>query len=300
MARCFSVSSEQNGERLDRVLGEWLPDLGLRGRRRLCETGRVLLCGRPAGPGVRVRGGQDVHLLDDDAAGESPAASVVSRTEDYAALFKPAGLHSAALAGGGGASAEASLPELFPDATGGRAPLLCNRLDRPTSGLLLVAFGDAARAAFRRAEDAGQARKTYLAVVRCAPDEVPPERAELFWPLDTADRLRTRVLDGEADPVRRTLLARLCPAGEGLWLVAAMILKGARHQIRAHLAHAGLPILGDDLYGTEEGGDANRTLHLHHFRLSIPGFEAETPPPWPLWERHEAEASAVLGRFEED
>ena len=144
---------EQSGERLDRVLGTWLPELGLRGRRRLCETGRVLLNGRSAAPGVRVHAGQDVRLLDDDAAGESPAASVVSRSEDYAALSKPAGLHSAALAGGGGASAEAALSALFPDATGDRAPFLCNRLDRATSGLLLVAFGDAAREAFRRAED---------------------------------------------------------------------------------------------------------------------------------------------------
>lgn len=318
MNRFFSIPPELVGERVDKVLEALAPGLGLRGRRRLCETGRVLLNGRPAGPAVRVRAGQELRLLDDeevradspDGGAETCGLRVVARGEDFAALFKPAGLHSASLAGGGGASAEAALPRVFPDAPQGREPLLCNRLDRQTSGLLLAAFGAAARAAFCAAEDAGQARKTYLAVVRCAPGETPPERAEFAWPLDTADRRRTRVLTneaagdarpGDAGPLRRTEVARLCPAGDGLWLVAARILKGARHQIRAHLAQAGLPILGDGLYGPHSGKgreqEADTPLHLHHFRLEIPGFNAETPPPWPLWERLAAEASAELEKL---
>jgi len=302
--REFSVPSGCDGQRLDKVLEELFPGLGLRGRRRLCETGLVLLNARPAGPGVRVRAGQTIGLADADgeeAGGGVQELRIVAWSGDHAALSKPAGLHSAALAGGAGVSAEAALPGLFPDAPGGRGPLLCTRLDRETSGLLLVAFGEAAREAFRSAEDAGLARKTYLAVVRCPAGDVPPERATLSWPLDTDGRRRTRVLPGTdeaAGPLRRTEFVRLCPAGDGLWLVAARILKGARHQIRAHLARAGLPILGDGLYGTEEeggGGGAVPALHLHHFRLEIPGFSAETPPPWPLWERLAAEASAGPG-----
>lgn len=297
MKRNFLIPAERDGQRLDRALEELVPGIGLRGRRRLCEIGRVLLNGRAGAPGVRVRAGQEVRLLEAETSHSSPGVTVVARSADYAVLSKPAGLHSAALSGGEGVSAEAALPELFPGEPAARAPLLCNRLDRGTSGLLLVAFGEDALLAFRRAEDAGQARKTYLAVVHSAPGDAPPQRMTLSWPLDTDSRRRTRVLDGgeACDSLRSTEIMRLCPAGEGLWLVAARIWKGARHQIRAHLAHAGLPILGDGLYGAvDTEGAGGGTLHLHHFRLEIPGFEAETPPPWPLWERLKTEASSGL------
>lgn len=295
MERSFSIPAERDGQRLDRALEGLVPGVGLRGRRRLCETGRVLLNGRTAAPGVRVRAGQEIHLLDAEDGDASFGLTVVVRGTDYAALSKPAGVHSAFLAGGEGLSAEAELSALFPDEPAARAPLLCNRLDRETSGLLLVAFGEEALLSFRRAEDAAKARKTYLAVVRSASGEAPPQRMTLSWPLDTDNRRRTRVLGGgeACDPLRSTEIMPLCPAGEGLWLVAARIWKGARHQIRAHLAHAGLPILGDNLYGAGEK-EGSGMLHLHHFQLEIPGFEAETPPPWPLWERLKTEASSGL------
>ncbi|EPR39364.1 pseudouridine synthase [Desulfovibrio sp. X2] len=308
MSGRWIVPSELDGKRLDQALSGLLPELGLRGRKRLCEEGRVLLDGRPSAASVRLRAGQEV-LVRGDVRLEGPGPRIVTAGEDYAALDKPAGLNSAALAGGGGESAEAWLTRLFPDRAGERLPLLCNRLDRPTSGLLLVAFGEAAREAFRRAEDAGLALKTYLAVVRGH----PAERMSLSWPLDMAGRKRTRVLPGEADDLRATEVVRLARVdggadveeGDGLWLVAARIMKGARHQIRAHLAHAGHPILGDDLYGDEAGAGtgagekgsaagAADGLHLHHFHLRIPGFEAKTPPPWPLWARLMEEASSEV------
>lgn len=288
MIASISIAADFDGERLDRALAALLPDLGLRGRRRMCESGQVLVNGVPRTPGYRVRAGQEVRLLADEFVSETAGPlHVVAQDERYAAVAKPAGLHSACLAGGRGTSAEDALRGLFP----GREAILCTRLDQATSGLLLVAFGEATVRAFRDYEDAGLARKTYLAVIAPADGQTPPPRLVLDRALDTAERRRTRVLDVEAGELRRTLMLRLCPAGEGEWLVAARILKGARHQIRAHLAHAGLPIVGDALYGE---GSPGETLHLHHFRLEFPGLDATTPPPWPLWEQVRAQASARL------
>ncbi|EPR31640.1 pseudouridine synthase [Alkalidesulfovibrio alkalitolerans DSM 16529] len=287
MIASVSITNDFDGERLDRALAAFLPDLGLRGRRRMCEKGMVLVDGAPRTPGYRVRAGQEVRLLTDELGSKTAGPlHIVAQDERYATLVKPEGLHSARLAGGG-ASAEDALRDLFLD----QEAILCTRLDQATSGLLLVAFGEGAARAFRDLENAGLARKTYLAVVAPVNGQTPPSRLVFDRALDTADRKRTRVLDVEAEEFRRTVMLRLCPAGEGEWLVGLRILKGARHQIRAHLAHAGLPIVGDALYGDAALGIP---LHLHHFRLEFPGFDATTPPPWPLWERLGAQASARL------
>ena len=64
---------------------------------------------------------------------------------------------------------------------------------------------------------------------------------------------------------------------EAMTLLQITIQRGARHQIRAHLAAAGHPIVGDHLYGRHPG----RVMYLHHAAISLPGFEAQCPPPWP-------------------
>jgi hypothetical protein len=64
-------------------------------------------------------------------------------------------------------------------------------------------------------------------------------------------------------------------------LLELTILRGARHQIRAHLADAGFPIVGDSLYGLESSDRAER-MFLHHFEITLPGFEARWMPDWDL------------------
>ena len=64
-----------------------------------------------------------------------------------------------------------------------------------------------------------------------------------------------------------------------LSLLELTILRGARHQIRAHLADAGFPIVGDAQYGLESTSRAGR-MYLHHFSIALPGFRAEAAPDW--------------------
>lgn len=267
--RSLDVDETLAGSRLDYALAALLPEAGLRQRKRLIESGRVLVDGRPAPASLKLRAGQRVELLAPEpepvAAAELP---LLAKKSGFAALDKPAGLHSAALAGGGGASAEAQLALMFP---GSQARLL-NRLDFLTSGILLVALTAKAAKIYAGLE-ALDVTKEYLAVVR---GELT-EPLTLKRRLDADDRRRTRVL-GKLEPEPR-LWTRAWPEAAldgGRTLLRVRIHAGARHQIRAHLAAAGLPIVGDPLYG-EGAGDR---LFLHHSLLEFPGFRAESAPPW--------------------
>lgn len=281
-SREFLVDVSFDGARLDRALEQLLPGSGLRLRRRLVETGRVLMEGRTAPAGLKVRAGQRVTLLPDVADNQEsaqerfsvqplPAVKMVVRTRDYAALDKPAGLHSAALAGGGGASLEAMLPELFPGIT----PRLLNRLDLLTSGLVLAAMNARAAKIFAALKPKDVV-KEYLAVVEGVLDEA----LVLKRKLDTDDRKRTRVLGKMENDARGwTLVWPEAALIGGRTLVRVRIQAGARHQIRAHLAAANLPIVGDPLYGDLDASSGSR-LYLHHRRLEFLDFKAFCPPPW--------------------
>lgn len=275
-AQSALVDARTSGQRLDKALERLLPESGLRLRRRLIEAGRVLVQGRPGAPGLKVLEGQRIDLLPGEAsAAPLPKIRIVKRTLSFAAVLKPAGMHSAAISGRTEPCVEALLPGLFPEAQ----PVLLNRLDYLTSGLLLVALKPTAVKDYH-ALDALKVVKEYVAVVV---GELT-EPLELQRGLDADDRKRTRVLP-RLDPERRNWTfvwpEAVLPGGPSgpLTRVRVQIYTGARHQIRAHLAAAYLPILGDPLYG--EGNAEAARLYLHHRRIAFPRFEAEAPVDWP-------------------
>jgi len=268
------VAEESAGERLDRALEAVLPDSGLRLRRRLCDEGRVLVDGHPRGPGYKVAAGQRLELLP-EAAGRATAAElgllVVAQTRNFVAVYKPGEVHSAAIAGKDGPCAETVLADLVP----GKIPVLLNRLDFLTSGLLLAALNPEAEDIWRRAEESGVIRKFYIAEIRGRLDGMVTVRNRL----DTDDRAVTRVLgEPDPDPGRWTDVKALAHDRKAdTTRVVCLIARGARHQIRAHLASIGHAIVGDPLYGDGVEGDS---LHLHHQRVELPGFTAEISPPF--------------------
>ena len=274
------IAPDQAGWRLDKAAALVWPEVGLRGRRRRIEAGGLTVNGQVRSSAYKVRPGdvlQEIALVAAPAKVAAADIPIVATGPDYAVVVKPGGLNSATLGPGGGASLEDFLPELFP----GRTAMLLSRLDEPTSGLVPVAFSRAAAAAYRRLEDGGRIEKTYLAVVH-GRLEAPVVAAR---ELDMADRATTRVLARDStDPLRQTRVRPVDALG-GCTLVACRIRKGARHQIRAHLAALGHPIVGDHRYGRGEG----ERLYLHCAELVCPAFTATSPPPWEL-----AEAVAVV------
>jgi 23S rRNA pseudouridine1911/1915/1917 synthase len=239
---------------------------------------------------------------------------LITAGEDFAAFGKMVGVASAALAGGGKDNVEAMLdghwPEIWKLYAGEQnildkprpsRPILCNRLDTETSGLLTAAFSADKADVFRLYERTGKVRKKYLALVH----GLAPEYLLMHKTLDTYRRRSTLVLSREdMDYTRHTRAVLLKniravdgdePAGQG-WkaalrylmslngpfsLLEVTILRGARHQIRAHLADAGFPIVGDSLYGPASSARAGR-MFLHHFSVDLPGFQARWMPDWDL------------------
>lgn len=264
----FSIDASGDGSRLDRALEAVMPGSGLRLRRRLCDEGHVLVDGRARKPGYKVRAGQTVEIgeVRDMTTADELGLRIVKLEGGFAAVNKPGGVHSAAISGKDEPSAEGVLAELFP----GCEPVLLNRLDYLTSGLLLVALTPEAREAYLRHEADGAIKKFYLARVLGRLDGIVSVRSRL----DTDDRKTTRIL-AEPDPDSRrwtgvTALSHDNAAGTSL--VRCLIMKGARHQIRAHLAGLGHPIVGDPLYGDGKEGEG---LMLRHYRVEFSGFSAQ-------------------------
>ncbi len=295
----LTVGAESAGMRLDKALAALVPE-GLRGRRRRIEEGGVLLNGAPClEPARRLRGGDALALVPAEPPSETPQdlARLLGRQGEYCFLYKAAGLHSAALPGKAGDSLEARLPALCaPVLAPGEQPELLQRLDQGTSGLVCAALTPEAARAFRAAEAAGQCEKRYLALLTGALAGPVTARQRL----DTNDRRTTRVLNEDAEPLRRTdflplhvfageacgrLSSLLAPdaavAPPALTLAACRIRRGARHQIRAHAASLGHPLFGDGRYAPP-GAPASTAGHffLHHGLLALPGERCSVAPPW--------------------
>ena len=135
---------------------------------------------------------------------------------------------------------------------------------------MLVALTPDAAQEYQSLEQAGNIRKFYLAEVRGRLDGVVTVKSRL----DVDDRPTTRVLDEEESDVHRWTDVEVLSHDHGrdTTLVRCLIVRGARHQIRAHLAGLGHPIVGDPLYGDGKDGE---TLMLRHFRVEFSGFNAE-------------------------
>lgn len=167
-----------------------------------------------------------------------------------------------------------------------------HRLDRDTSGLLVLARSTAARAALGRAFEHGDVTKRYLAVVAGQP---PQPSGELHLPLapdrDRPPRQRVDPLLGRRAATRWTTLATSAAAGHpSMALVQLTPLTGRSHQLRVHLAWLGCPILGDRLYGGDRPPGHPLALHAFALDLAHPAtgqrlqLSTSAPPrePW-IW-----------------
>ena len=229
--------------------------------------------GTARGKGFRVRAGQEVSLLHAPARSafkreDWPEVRVVHRQNGYAALFKPAGLHTAFLASSREPSLEEGLSGFVPE-SGAR---LLNRLDRLTSGLVLAGVCPERVAAYHQLQERGEVRKYYLAVCRGRMDLGTTVRQRI----DSAGKKKVRVTrEKDPEPLRRTRFEPMAyDEPQDVSLVRACILKGGRHQIRAHLAWLGHPLASDPLYDRKTGTSAR----LFHYQIEFPGFFCRLDP----------------------
>jgi len=163
----------------------------------------------------------------------------------------------------------------------GAQPGILTRLDKDTSGLVVMALTPEVHAAMQRDQTAGRVRKEYLAVVQGTPK---PQVGSISLPLgrDRADRRRVVVTEtGAPSETRYEVVATL--HGDAS-LLRCELVTGRTHQIRVHLASRGWPILGDALYGVTSATITRQALHAWRVRLPHPisrqplDLEAQIPP----------------------
>jgi 23S rRNA pseudouridine1911/1915/1917 synthase len=286
------VGAEQEGERLDHVVARALGGIAVAEARRSIDAGAVRVDGRVARKGVRVVVGQTVDIEEVvDGAGVEPDATMAVRwlhvDDALVAIDKPAGVPSHPLRAGERGTAANAIVARFPEcaaaSTDPREGGLAHRLDNETSGVLLAARSRAVWEALRAAMGAATCDKTYLAEVVGAPPDAGVETA----PIGRAGRRggRVRVGTGRAPLAARTAWEVVERRG-ATTLVRARLQAGRAHQVRAHLAAAGFPIVGDEIYGVAAPpapGGARLRLHAHTIALPHPTTGAalliEAPPP---------------------
>ena len=240
------VPAGVRAEELSRYLRRAWPLLPGHALRDILKRKDVRVNGARSGKGAQVRGG-DVLEIYGDARWFEPTAEILFDDGCLLAAIKPQGLPSLPDRDGVGADTmEVRLMRAHPSAR------LCHRLDAATGGVMLAAADDdtyeRALAAFKTRE----LHKTYRAILCGEPPR--GERTLRSYLFKDAKRGVVRVSD---QPSRgsQEIVTRIKPLRElerGLWEAELEPITGRTHQLRAHMAHMGCPILGDDKYGDRE------------------------------------------------
>lgn len=253
----LTTPSEAKGQRLDGFLGQALADQGIsRGRiKSWIKEGRLRISGVTVSkPSTLLQGGELLELegisADSPLAPEDGDLSILYEDEHLIILDKPHGLTVHPAPGLESGTLVHRLLHRYPEMASmdSERPGIVHRIDKDTSGLLLVARTEAARLALAQAFEDRQVDKEYLALVHGVPESL---QGEIQEPIGRHPVHKTRmavVAKGgrPAHSVWRVLHAS--PDGE--WsLLAVRIHTGRTHQIRVHLSHLGHPIMGDGVYG---------------------------------------------------
>jgi 23S rRNA pseudouridine955/2504/2580 synthase len=309
--RSFTVTEDDDGIRLDRWFKRHSPDVSFNMVSRWARTGALRVNGKRATPGDRIEAGQTIQFPPADA---SPARTgrperqrdpltaeeeelvrdmVIYEDPTAFVLNKPPGLATQ-----GGTKTHQHLDRLLDglEDDAGNRPKLVHRLDKDTSGALLVAKTARSAGHFAKSFSSRTARKVYWALIVGVPslDEGLIDAPLAKQPGTGGEKMH---IDEENGSPARTRWRVIDRAGNRAAWVELQPLTGRTHQLRAHMAAIGHPIVGDAKYGGPEAfltGGISRKMHLHARRIRIDGpngvidVTADLPP-------HIAETLGTLG-----
>ena len=272
----FQVEPGDRGQRLDNWLNARLPGTSRSRIQDWIKRGHVRVNGAESRPACTLRGGETIEVQPAEpvplhATAEEIPLVTLYEDADLVAIDKPAGMVVHAGAGVHSGTLVNALLHRFAELSGvGGAlrPGIVHRLDRYTSGVLLVAKNDAAHHALAEQFSGRQVRKTYLALVE---GEVKTESGRVERPIarDPAHRTRmtARLAEGRAAWSEYGVLRRLA----GFTYLEVRIGTGRTHQIRVHLASIRHPVVGDTLYGAAAQAELGRFfLHSHRIEFQQP------------------------------
>jgi len=274
------VPEDHDGQRLDNFLAGRLKGVPRSLVYRICRTGEVRVNGGRAKPDQRLGAGDSVRIPPVRVAekGDPPVApaaqatrveaAVVHEDRDFLVIDKPAGVASH---GGSGVSFGAI--ELLRAARPRETLELAHRLDRDTSGILVLTRRRSALTALQAAIREGRVEKRYLALVQ---GHLPQARLVVDAPLRKAvlqggERMVRVDADGKASRSIFTEIERYADAS----LVEVALETGRTHQIRVHAQHIGHPLAGDEKYGDRDFNKSMRERGLKRLFLHAARFEFE-------------------------
>ncbi|MCW1427737.1 RluA family pseudouridine synthase [Novosphingobium sp. JCM 18896] len=312
--RQFTVGADDDGVRLDRWFKRHLPQVGFATVSRWARTGQIRVDGKRAGVDDRLTKGQVLRVPPGgtipEKGGARPRrelteeqiekAEAMVLTQDRAAIVlnKPPGL---ATQGGSGTKEHVDgLLDAF--AADGPRPRLVHRLDKDTSGVLLIARTPGSAAYFSKRFSTRTARKIYWALIVGVPSI---EDGMIELPLAKQPGTggeKMMVDESEQGQPARTRYRVIDRAGNRAAWVELQPFTGRTHQLRVHMAAIGHPIVGDGKYGGPDAflsGTISRKMHLHARRLIIDhpdGAPLDVTAPLP---EHFAMGMEQLG-FDED
>ena len=295
------VAADDADQRLDRWLRKRWPHVGQGRIEKMCRKGEIRVDGVRAKASTRVSPGQVVRVPPlpvpvpghaEQSHVKAPAAdlvrrvveSVIYRDDELIVLNKPAGLSVQ-----GGSKQDQHLGSTFSSLRFGRRddPRLVHRLDRDTSGLLVLARTGRAATELGQVFRSRQVQKTYVAAVAGKPE--PGAGTIRFGLVKAGGRGAERMEVVHPDEISRHPGAKravtdyrvIAQAGTRVAAVALRPITGRTHQLRAHMAALGTPIAGDGKYGGRHqenqgdgwgaglGGGLSRKLHLHAVQLAF-------------------------------
>jgi 23S rRNA pseudouridine955/2504/2580 synthase len=309
--RQFNVGADDDGIRLDRWFKRHLPDTSFTAVAKWARTGQLRVDGARATPGDRIAAGQSIRVppaepvrADAPKKRERPPLSdeqtdyiremVIHRDKQAIVLNKPPGLATQ-----GGTKTTEHVDGLLDGLQfdGESRPKLVHRLDKDTSGALLIARTTRAAAFFAKSFSSRSAKKVYWALVVGVPSiedgmiELPIAKQ----PGSGGEKMHVDEAEGSPARTRYRVIER---AGNNTAWLELIPYTGRTHQLRVHLSAIGHPIVGDGKYGGQAAfltGGISRKMHLHSRRIRIDhpdGGEIEIQAELPT---HFAESLKHLG-----
>jgi 23S rRNA pseudouridine1911/1915/1917 synthase len=286
--KTLELTADRAGERLDVFVSRRCHELSRSHARRLIDEGLVQLDGRQAKPSDAVAAGATVTVNIPppekmELVAEEMPLTVIYQDFDIIVIDKPAGLTVHPAPGHPSGTLVNALLAIAPDLkgiAGTLRPGIVHRLDKDTSGLMVVAKTDRAHRALSRQLKERRVRKTYLALVHGVPD--PPEGViEAPIARHPKNRKKMAVVAGGREAETKYRIRETFP---GYALVEVEPVTGRTHQIRVHMAAIGHPVVGDTTYGKRSDLVDRQFLHACKLAFAMPlgerevEFESPLPP----------------------